>query len=91
MTSKERLMIVRLAASHDYLAIQTLALTAVLGSVLEQDPPQRERVTQWCQALAGISGIPLAKLQHRANSLFQRPLKRRPQQADAAAPQPSGT
>jgi hypothetical protein len=90
MISKERLMFARLAESHGHLALQTLALTAVLGSILEQDPPQRERVTQWCQALAGISGIPLAKLQHRANSLFQRPLERRPQQADAAPSQTSG-
>jgi hypothetical protein len=84
MISKERLMIARLAESHDHVALQTLALTAVLGSILEQDPPQRERVTQWCQALAEISGVPLTKLQHRANGLFRRPRARRLQEAATA-------
>jgi hypothetical protein len=73
MTPKDRVIVARLAEAQEELAIQTLALTAVLGSVLEQAPPQRERVTLWCKALAGVSGVPAAKLQFRVESLFRRP------------------
>ncbi len=42
----------RLGESHNELAIRVNALTAIAGSLVEENAPDPKRVRMWCHALA---------------------------------------
>jgi hypothetical protein len=73
LSSKEQMAIARLAQSHDQMAIQMLAVSAVLGAAIEKSQLDPRALAQWCQALSAVSGVPLRRIQARAVGILKRP------------------
>jgi hypothetical protein len=72
MTDDERVAMDRLKRSHDELVIQTLALTAVIGAMVEKAPPAQLDVHKWCLALSRlVPGLPPARVQTRADAILR--------------------
>jgi hypothetical protein len=73
-----------LAKTHDNLATHVVALTAIIGALLEENKKIKEdRVAYWCQATSrGQQGINPAQVEAIARGILRGPQKASPVPSD---------
>jgi homoserine acetyltransferase len=80
MDAEAQKMIGTLAKTHDNLAAHVLALTALVGAMMEKGAPERARVQYWAEAVGrGQSGISTEQVVAVALGILGGPSKAQPE------------